>query len=77
MARTSKIFLAFMSITLPVPTEPAFFMQTNVSTEKPLLQEYSSSTGRSGFGNPNISKARPRSVEMSINDVSISEIIPR
>ncbi|KAI3803962.1 hypothetical protein L1987_32128 [Smallanthus sonchifolius] len=48
----------------------------HIGPEKPLLQEYSSSTG-SSFGKPNISKARPRSAQMSINDVSTSEIIPR
>ncbi|KAD6795532.1 hypothetical protein E3N88_06428 [Mikania micrantha] len=67
-----------LSVTLPAPSEPAFFMQTNGNPEKPLLQEYSSSMESNSFGAPiNISKAKPRSTQLSLNDVSISEPVPR
>ncbi|KAJ0700270.1 putative protein kinase RLK-Pelle-DLSV family [Helianthus annuus] len=75
---TVVLMLNSLSITLPVPSEPAFFMRTNTNPEKPLLQEYSSSAGSSSFGNPNVLIAKPSSRDqMSINDVSISEIGPR
>ncbi|PWA79323.1 cysteine-rich receptor-like protein kinase 8 [Artemisia annua] len=32
------------SLTLPVPSKPAFFMHSTTNTEKPLLEQYSSST---------------------------------
>ena len=67
------------SITLPRPLEPAFFMHSDIDPEVPLFQDYSSSTRSSGSGKSKISKSRSRlkSSPFSINDVSISEIIPR
>ncbi|KAK1419246.1 hypothetical protein QVD17_28409 [Tagetes erecta] len=47
------LMLNSLSIMLPTPSKPAFYMR------------------------PNISEARPRSSQLSINDVSISEISPR
>ncbi|KAI3796906.1 hypothetical protein L1987_39593 [Smallanthus sonchifolius] len=67
------LMLNSFSITLPVPCEPAFFMHSNTNPEMPLLYEYSSTTRSSGVGKSKISK----SSELSINDVSMSEIIPR
>ncbi|GKD45658.1 putative receptor-like protein kinase [Tanacetum coccineum] len=52
-----------LSVTLPVPSEPAFFMRSNTHLEMPLLNEYSSS--------------RSRLTQHSINVVSISDIVPR
>ena len=63
------------SITLPVPSEPAFFMHSNIDPNMPLFQGYSSSTGSSGLGRPKI--LRSRSSPLSINDAPISEIVPR
>ena len=51
------------SVTLPVPSEPAFFVRSNTDHEMPLLNKYSSS--------------RSRLAQHSINVVSISEIVPR
>ncbi|XP_076958347.1 cysteine-rich receptor-like protein kinase 15 [Bidens hawaiensis] len=73
-----NLMLNSLSMTLPLPSEPAFSMRSNINPENPLLQEYDSSTGSSCFGNRNMSKAGPRSRDqISVNDVSISEIIPR
>ncbi|PWA36090.1 Cysteine-rich receptor-like protein kinase 25 [Artemisia annua] len=52
-----------ISVTLPVPSEPAFFMHSNSNLEMPLLNEDNSS--------------RTRLAQHSINVVSISEIVPR
>ncbi|XP_076910132.1 cysteine-rich receptor-like protein kinase 10 [Bidens hawaiensis] len=38
------LMLNSLSITLPVPSEPASFRQTNINPERLLLQEYTSST---------------------------------
>ncbi|KAD7477483.1 hypothetical protein E3N88_00619 [Mikania micrantha] len=61
------------SISLALPSEPAFFMHSNAKAEMPLLYEYSSTRSSSGTEKTKISK----SSQLSINDVSISEIIPR
>ncbi|KAI3498884.1 hypothetical protein L1887_34670 [Cichorium endivia] len=68
------LMLNSFSLTLAVPSEPAFFMRSTIDPEMPLLSEFGSSTsGSIGFGKSKISK----SSQVSINDVSISEIIPR
>ncbi|KAI3718765.1 hypothetical protein L6452_19648 [Arctium lappa] len=51
------------SLTLSMPSEPAFFMRSSVDPEMPLLQEYTPS--------------RSRSSQYSVNDASISEVVPR
>ncbi|KAL8249228.1 hypothetical protein R6Q59_006096 [Mikania micrantha] len=71
------LLLNSFSITLPVPTEPAFFMRSNFDPEMPLLKEYSSSTRSSSLEKPKMSKSRSRSSQYSINDVSISDFVPR
>ncbi|KAK9064206.1 hypothetical protein SSX86_015586 [Deinandra increscens subsp. villosa] len=38
------LMLSSSSLTLPVPSEPAFFMHTSTNPEKALLEEYTSST---------------------------------
>ncbi|PWA73721.1 cysteine-rich RLK (RECEPTOR-like protein kinase) 26 [Artemisia annua] len=43
------LMLNSLSVTLPVPSEPAFFIRSNTDPEMPLLSEYSSSTSSSGF----------------------------
>ena len=56
------LMLNSFSVTLPVPSEPAFFKRSNTDPEMPHLNEYSSST---------------RASQHSANDVSMSEIVPR
>nr|XP_043626269.1 putative receptor-like protein kinase At4g00960 [Erigeron canadensis] len=71
------LMLNSFSITLPMPAEPAFFMHSNIDPEMPLLREYSSSTENSGLEKSKISKSRSRSSQFSVNDVSISDFVPR
>ncbi|XP_076945769.1 cysteine-rich receptor-like protein kinase 15 [Bidens hawaiensis] len=71
------LMLNSFSITLPVPTKPAFFVRSTIDPEMPLLQEFSSSTESSDLGKPKISKSRSRSSQYSVNEVSISEFGPR
>ncbi|XP_076910123.1 cysteine-rich receptor-like protein kinase 10 [Bidens hawaiensis] len=71
------LMLNSSSITLSLPSEPAFFMRTNINSEGPLVKEFSSSTGSSGLRNPNLSNERGRTSQMSLNDMSISDIAPR
>nr|XP_043627152.1 putative receptor-like protein kinase At4g00960 [Erigeron canadensis] len=71
------LMLNSFSITLPMPAEPAFFMDSNIDPEMPLLLEYSSSTESSGLQKSKISKSRSRSSQFSVNDVSISDFVPR
>nr|XP_043624450.1 putative receptor-like protein kinase At4g00960 [Erigeron canadensis] len=71
------LMLNSLSITLPMPSEPAFFMHSNIDPEMPLFREYSSSTESSGLEKSKISKSRSRSSQFSVNDVSISDFVPR
>ncbi|GJX28672.1 putative receptor-like protein kinase [Tanacetum coccineum] len=71
------LMLNSFSVTLPVPSEPAFFMHSNTDPEMPLFSEYSSSTSSSGLEKHKTLKSRSRSSQHSTNDVSISEIVPR
>nr|XP_043625628.1 putative receptor-like protein kinase At4g00960 [Erigeron canadensis] len=71
------LMLNSFSITLPMPAAPAFFMHSNIDPEMPPLREYSSSTESSGLEKSNISKSRSRSSQLSVNDVSISDFVPR
>ncbi|KAI7755433.1 hypothetical protein M8C21_019912 [Ambrosia artemisiifolia] len=61
------------SVTLRVPSEPAFFVHGNTSSKMTHLTEYGSSTGSHGLEKSKIAK----SSQISIVGVSISETIPR
>ncbi|KAJ0637100.1 putative protein kinase RLK-Pelle-DLSV family [Helianthus annuus] len=71
------LMLNSFSITLPVPTKPAFFVRSTVDPEMPHIQEYSSSTESSGLEKSKLSKSRSRSSQYSLNEVSISDFGPR
>ena len=72
------LMLNSFSLTLSMPSEPAFFMRSSIDPEMPLLQEHTSSTtGSNGIEKKKLSKSRPRSSQYSVNDASISEVIPR
>nr|XP_043619206.1 cysteine-rich receptor-like protein kinase 15 [Erigeron canadensis] len=62
------LMLSSASLTLPVPSEPAFFMRTSTNPEKPLFEQYTSSTG-----DPNQLKSKSRSSRRSVEDNSISD----
>ncbi|KAK3024971.1 hypothetical protein RJ639_042778 [Escallonia herrerae] len=64
------LMLNSFSLTLPVPSEPAFFMHSNADPMFALLSEYSSRTRDS-------SKSTRRSAHFSKNEASISELYPR
>ncbi|GJY33119.1 cysteine-rich receptor-like protein kinase 15 [Tanacetum coccineum] len=38
------LMLSSFSLTLPLPSEPAFFMHSTTKTERPIFEQYSSST---------------------------------
>ncbi|XP_071707088.1 cysteine-rich receptor-like protein kinase 44 [Rutidosis leptorrhynchoides] len=71
------LMLNSMSITLPVPSQPAFFMHSSIDPELPLLYEYSSSTGSNSFKKPKMSKSKSSSSQYSVNEVTISDFVPR
>ncbi|KAL8249233.1 hypothetical protein R6Q59_006101 [Mikania micrantha] len=71
------LMLNSFSITLPVPTLPAIFMRSNIDPEMQLLQGYNSSTTSSLLERPKLSKSRSRSSQCSVNDVSITDFVPR
>ncbi|GJY13877.1 cysteine-rich receptor-like protein kinase 15 [Tanacetum coccineum] len=54
------LMLSSFSLTLPVPSEPAFFMHSTTKTEKPIFEQYSSSTSDpSHFKSQSTSSQRP------------------
>ncbi|GJR84357.1 cysteine-rich receptor-like protein kinase 15 [Tanacetum coccineum] len=54
------LMLSSFSLTLPVPSEPAFFMHSTTKTEKPVFEQYSSSTSDpSHFKSQSTSSQRP------------------
>ncbi|KAF5763468.1 putative protein kinase RLK-Pelle-DLSV family [Helianthus annuus] len=66
------LMLSSLSLTLPVPSEPAFFVHTNTNTnpENPLFVEYTSSTSH-----PNQLKSKSRSSQRSVaSDISINDL---
>ncbi|KAI3718763.1 hypothetical protein L6452_19646 [Arctium lappa] len=69
------LMLNSFSLTLSMPSEPAFFMRSSANPEMPLLQEYTSSTGSSSLEQFKMSKSRSRSSQYSVNDASISEYL--
>ncbi|CAI9279811.1 unnamed protein product [Lactuca saligna] len=69
------LMLNGFSLTLPVPSKPAFFMRSTIDPQFPLLQKYSASTASNSLEKIKISKSR--SPQISVNDISLSEIVPR
>ncbi|KAK3039726.1 hypothetical protein RJ639_027067 [Escallonia herrerae] len=64
------LMLNSFSITLALPSEPAFFMHSSIDPELPLLREYSSGAKDSG-------QSTSKSAHFSENEASISELHPR
>ncbi|KAJ9690106.1 hypothetical protein PVL29_012652 [Vitis rotundifolia] len=62
------LMLSTYSVTLPLPSQPAFFMHSSMDPEAPFLQDFDSGVTKSS------DNASP---QMSVNDASISEILPR
>ncbi|CAM8921486.1 unnamed protein product [Rhodiola kirilowii] len=64
------LMLGSFSLTLPLPSKPAYFVHSSVEDERPMLAEYSSGTSIS-------SNPKGISSNFSTNDVSITELDPR
>ncbi|KAK2999964.1 hypothetical protein RJ639_022629 [Escallonia herrerae] len=64
------LMLNSFSITLALPSEPAFFMHSSIDPELPLLREYNS-------GAKDSSQLTNKSAHFSENEASISELHPR
>ncbi|RVW87192.1 Cysteine-rich receptor-like protein kinase 29 [Vitis vinifera] len=62
------LMLSSYSVTLPLPSQPAFFMHSSIDPEAPFLQDFDSGVTKSS------DNASP---QMSVNDVSITELHPR
>uniref|UniRef100_A0A7N0ZST6 Protein kinase domain-containing protein n=1 Tax=Kalanchoe fedtschenkoi TaxID=63787 RepID=A0A7N0ZST6_KALFE len=64
------LMLSSFSLSLPHPSEPAFFAHSSAEAERPVLAEYSSGTSTS-------SHYKGISRSLSRNDVSITDLFPR
>ncbi|GJY95357.1 putative receptor-like protein kinase [Tanacetum coccineum] len=72
------LMLSSLTILLPQPSEPAFLVHSIITDpEMPLPAEYSSSSGSSCLERPELSMINLRPSLVSVNDVTISEIVPR
>lgn len=69
------LMLSSLSLTLPVPSEPAFFMGSNIDCELPDNYEDSSVTFSGHSEKSKLPKSR--SGQFSVNDISLSDIVPR
>ncbi|GKE52564.1 hypothetical protein Tco_1487720, partial [Tanacetum coccineum] len=72
------LMLSSLTILLPQPSEPAFLVHSIITDpEMPLPVEYSSSSGSSCLERPELSMINLRPSLVSVNDATISEIVPR
>nr|QMS43708.1 protein kinase [Betula platyphylla] len=65
------LMLNSFSITLPVPSQPAFFMHSNIDSETAFQWEQSIQVTESD------EKSKGNSVQASVNEASITELYPR
>ncbi|MFS8023320.1 hypothetical protein Hanom_Chr16g01450071 [Helianthus anomalus] len=61
------LMLNSISMTLPAPSKPAYFMHNDVESEMPLAQEYNCLTRGGSLGTS----------KCSVNEVTISDFVPR
>ncbi|XP_074336358.1 cysteine-rich receptor-like protein kinase 44 [Apium graveolens] len=66
------LMLNSFSLSLAVPSEPAFFMHSTIDTEVPLLTENTDSRASNNSKN-----STDNSVKYSINEASITDLYPR
>ena len=64
------LMLSSYSMTLPIPSEPAFFMHSNTEAKMPLQWEHDSRVTESD-------ESKKSLIEASINETSITELSPR
>ena len=67
---TVVLMLNSNSLSLPVPSEPAFFMHSNVRSDVSLASDLYSRTAESDH-------SKTESVQASANEASITELYPR
>ncbi|OIT26564.1 cysteine-rich receptor-like protein kinase 10 [Nicotiana attenuata] len=65
------LMLSSLSLSLPVPSGPAYYMHTDISAETSLIQEYNSRMSESS------ELAKSKSVSSSRNEASMTELYPR
>ncbi|PHU26584.1 hypothetical protein BC332_04916 [Capsicum chinense] len=65
------LMLSSLSLSLPMPSGPAYYTHSNISAEMPLIQEYSTRMSDSS------ELAKSKSIGSSRNEASISELYPR
>ncbi|XP_060195880.1 cysteine-rich receptor-like protein kinase 44 isoform X2 [Lycium barbarum] len=65
------LMLSSLSMSLPVPSGPGYYMHNNISAEMSLMQEYNTRMSDSS------ELAKSRSIGSSRNEVLISELYPR
>lgn len=65
------LMLSSFSLSLPMPSGPAFYMYSNVTAETSLIQEYNTRMTNSS------EVAKSNSIGSSRNEASISELYPR
>ncbi|CAA3016576.1 receptor kinase At4g00960 [Olea europaea subsp. europaea] len=68
------LMLTSFSITLPIPSQPAFFVSSRFDPEISLLQEHNSIPSEAMESSKNRSG---NSTDASINDISMSDLYPR
>lgn len=66
------LMLNSFSLSLAVPSEPAFFMPSTIDTEVPLFSENTDSRVSNNSKN-----STENSVKYSINEASITDLYPR
>ncbi|CAK9169898.1 unnamed protein product [Ilex paraguariensis] len=64
------LMLSNYSLTLPAPSEPAFFLHSSIDPEMPVLQKFDLGTTQS-------SQPKSKSENVSVNEVSITDVYPR
>ncbi|XP_071697941.1 cysteine-rich receptor-like protein kinase 15 [Rutidosis leptorrhynchoides] len=67
------LMLGSLSVSLLVPTEPAFFLHSRTNPEKPLFEEYTSSTSGPSGQLKNKSRSSQRSIA---SDISMNDLYP-
>jgi hypothetical protein len=65
------LMLNSYSITLPIPSQPAFFMHSNIDSETALRWEQSTQVTELD------ERSKGNSVQASVNEASITELYPR
>ena len=66
------LMLSSSSVTLQVPSKPAFYMYSSIDSGMPMLRDQYDSRATTDS-----SESRSRSAHFSVNEASITEVYPR